>query len=145
MSLKLQVVASEDEFDDIWPMHFQAFHNPYNTFSKFFNPIHTTLDAAIEASKARHIKMWKGSANCYWIKVTEANTSEVLGAACWIHDNDPPQNPHVQPVNATWHIDGSDEKAFAEKLIGGLKSFLAERMTRPHFGKLGHGYHTLNV
>jgi hypothetical protein len=135
MIFKLEEVTSPSEFDEIWPVHFKAFRTPYNTYSKFFNPIHTTLDAAIESSKAQHIQMWEGNPACHWIKATETGSGKVVSAACWniILDVQPPIEK-MKPFVASWHVDGSDEKAFAEKLIGGLRGFVAERMTRPHLG-----------
>lgn len=31
-----------------------------------------------------------------------------------------------------WHVDGSEERLFAEKLIGGIKTFVAARVARPY-------------
>ena len=62
MVLAVEKVRNAAEFDAIWSMHFEAFQNPYNSFSKSFNPVHTTIDAAIEISKARHVAMWEGNA-----------------------------------------------------------------------------------
>lgn len=81
MVLTVEEVRNAAELDAIWPMHFQAFQNPYNSFSKFSNPMHTTIDAAIEVSKARHVAMWEGNAASHWIKVTDKETKHVIGAA----------------------------------------------------------------
>ncbi|KAF1959460.1 hypothetical protein CC80DRAFT_440970 [Byssothecium circinans] len=135
MELRLSEVTSEEEFDAIWPVDFKAFHNPHNTFSKFFNPIHTTLDEAINVSKERHIRMWKVNPACHWIKVMDVESRSVLGAACWginIGEHAPKPNAEKKAFNAGWHIEGSEEKLFAEKLIGGLMEFIAERVARPH-------------
>lgn len=135
MNIQISEVTLEADFDEIWPVHFEAFRNPYNAFSKFFNPIHTTLDAAIEVSKVRHIKMWRENSSCHWIKATEIQSGKILGTACWefnLEGNAPSEEK--KPFNAHWHIEGSDEKLFAEKLIGGLKGFIAQRITCPHLG-----------
>ncbi|KAF2815720.1 acyl-CoA N-acyltransferase [Mytilinidion resinicola] len=134
MHPKLSEVTSEADFDAIMPVLFRAFHSPYNSFSKFFNPIHTTLEAAIQDSKARQVAMWKGNQDCHWLKVTDAESGDVIGAACWEvnatgYDKG---GGSKKAFNASWHIEGSEEKLWAEKLIGGLKGFLKEKMTRPH-------------
>lgn len=136
MAFQFAEVTSPTEFDEIWPVHFQAFHTPYNTFSKFFNPIHTTIEVAIETSKARHIKMWRGNSACHWIKVIETESGKVVGAVCWNMnlEVESPSGNTKKPFEAYWHTEGSDEKAFAEKLIGGLRGVVAERVTRPHLG-----------
>jgi GNAT superfamily N-acetyltransferase len=136
MAFKILEVTSPTEFDQIWPIHFQSFRTPYNTLSKFFNPVHTTLEAAIETSKARHIKMWEGNPACHWIKAVSAESGKVVGAACWLINLEVQKLDQKKgPFNAHWHIEGSDEKAFAERLIGGLRGFVAERVTRPHVGE----------
>lgn len=138
MAFKLEEVTSAADFDAIWPVHFQAFRNPYNAFSKFFNPVHTTLDAAIDISKARHVKMWEASPACHWIKVTETETNQVVGAACWdimekgYADGD--AKKFRESFTASQHIEGSDEKLWAEKLIGGLRGAVMENVREGHVG-----------
>lgn len=134
MDFKLTEVRSVSEFDEIWPVHFQTYRTPYNVLSKFFNPVHTTLEAAIDASKARHVKMWGENEGCHWVKVTEAG--KVVGAACWIFRLDQPSYPtNNTPFNAYWHIEGSDEKAFTERLISGIRNFVSEKVRIAHIGK----------
>jgi hypothetical protein len=132
-NLKLEEVTSEKDFDQIWPVLFDAFEKPYNSFFQFFNPIHGMREEAIQVSKGRHIQTWKNDPDCHWLKVTDTNTNEIIGAACWeVHEKTP--EPSSASPNASWHIEGSEEKAFAEKLLGGLKGFIGERMMRPHLG-----------
>jgi hypothetical protein len=147
MCLQLHTITSPSEFTPIWPMHFAAFSTPYNPYSKYFNPIHTTLSTAIEASKNRHIQTWKANPACHWIKVVEAESGEVVGAACWNVNVGAKEGgeekgkgegeKEKRAFEAYWHISGSEEKVFAEKLIGGLRMFVAEKMgVRPHLGLL---------
>jgi hypothetical protein len=125
MFLTVEQVHSAAEFDAIWPMHFQAFQTPYDSFSKSFNPVHTTTDAAIEISKARYIAMWEGNAASHWIKVTDKKTKHVIGAALWELN----QSGYTAgdgerfktSFKATQHVEGSEERLFAEKLIGRLE------------------------
>ncbi|KAF2740755.1 hypothetical protein EJ04DRAFT_548281 [Polyplosphaeria fusca] len=133
MPFQLSEVTSVSDFDLIMPVLFRSFHQPYNTLSKFFNPIHTTPEAAIEASKERQISLWKSNPACHWLKVTETDSAQIVGAASWfVNVAVKPPSAEKKPFQAKWHIEGSDEKAFAEKLIGGLIEFGAARMTRPH-------------
>ena len=81
--------------------------------------------------------MWKANLACHWIKVVETKSEKVVGAACWMLNvgaHAPNPNGTRKPFVANWHIEGSEEKLFAEKLIGGLLGFVAERVTRPHVG-----------
>jgi hypothetical protein len=139
MVLTVEQVRNAAEFDTIWPMHFQAFQNPYNSFSKFFNPVHTTIDAAIEISKARHVAMWEGNAACYWIKVTDKETKHVIGAALWelneLGYTAGDGERFKASFKATQHVEGSEERIFAEKLIGGLRSAVIETIKGPHMGE----------
>ncbi|KAI0015811.1 acyl-CoA N-acyltransferase [Xylariomycetidae sp. FL0641] len=133
MPLRLEEVKDEQDFDQILPVLFAAFGEPYNTLRRWFIPVHTTEDAAIEAAKGRMVKNWKTHENAHWVKVTDSDTGDIIGAAEW-EIRKSPDGPEEaqQSINAYWHTDGSEEKAFAEKLIGQLKTFMKKRMTAPH-------------
>lgn len=135
MPLLLQEVTDERDFDEILPMLFAAFGEPYNSLRRWFFPIHTTTEAAVEASKQRHIQAWREHPDLHWVKVTDTDSGKIIGAAEWEirPEVDPDGRPQV-PINAYWHTEGSVEKEFAEKLLTSLKSFMKERMTRPHLG-----------
>jgi hypothetical protein len=139
MSFELNVVTDEKDFDEIVRVLYAAFSEPPTDFLKWYIPIHTTVDDATEAFKGRAIDSWKEDPQCYWLKVTDTETGKILGAACWeVHDaNKVQENAKVfsQPYNADWHMDGSEEKAFANILFEGMDKFMAEKMTRPHVGK----------
>ncbi|KAH7381502.1 hypothetical protein DE146DRAFT_670761 [Phaeosphaeria sp. MPI-PUGE-AT-0046c] len=136
MVLTVEEVRNAAEFDTIWPMHFQAFQDPYNSFSKFFNPVHTNINAAIEISKARHVAMWESNAASHWIKATDEEANYVIGAALWELN----QSGYTAgdgerfkaSFKATQHVEGSEERCFAEKLIGGLRSTVMETIKGPH-------------
>ncbi|KAF2472387.1 uncharacterized protein BDR25DRAFT_220877 [Lindgomyces ingoldianus] len=129
MPLSLTVVKEAPEFSDIWPVLFEAYQKPYNPFFKHFNPIHTTEQAALQASKERHIKQWYDDLKCHWIKITDTDTEDVIGAACWLIHDQPALDEVPGLINAYWHEEGSVEKRFAEKLIGeGLGGFITKRM-----------------
>ena len=138
MSFLLEEVKEAAEFDSIWPVHFQAFRSPYNSYSKFFNPVHTTLDAAIDASKIRHIQIWKTNPNLHWIKVTCKEMNEIVGAACWDVNEKGFANGDAKKFQkeftARQHVQGSDDKAWAEKLIGGLRTAVMENIRGSHVG-----------
>jgi hypothetical protein len=137
MAFQILEVTSPAEFDEIWPVHFQSFRTPYNTLSKFFNPVHTTLEAAIETSKARHVEMWAGNPGCHWLKVVSTESGKVVGAVCWLINLEVQKREQEKGgFDAYWHVEGSDEKAFAERLIGGLRGVVKERVGGPHVGKI---------
>ncbi|CAJ2509239.1 Uu.00g142650.m01.CDS01 [Anthostomella pinea] len=133
MPLKLEEVRDEQDFDQISPMLYAAFGQPYNSLRRWFMPVHTTVEAAIEASKQRAIKNWKAHENLHWVKVTDPESGQIIGAAEWeIREQVDNTNEPQQPINARWHIEGSEEKEFTGKLLTSLKGFMKERMTRPH-------------
>ncbi|KAI1770989.1 hypothetical protein F4818DRAFT_454902 [Hypoxylon cercidicola] len=133
MPLVLEEVKDEKDFDEILPVLYAAFGEPYNSLRRWFIPVHTTVDAAIEDAKARHIKSWKQHAGIHWVKVTDTDSGKIVGAAEWeIREQVSPPDEPQKPINAYWHIEGSEEKAFAEKLLMNLKGFMKERMTRSH-------------
>ncbi|XXH02252.1 hypothetical protein Hte_008621 [Hypoxylon texense] len=133
MPFILQEVKDEKDFDEILPVLYAAFGEPYNSLRRWFIPVHTTVEAAIENSKMRSIKSWKQHAGIHWIKAIDTDSSKVVGAAEWeIRQDVSPSDEPLKPFNASWHIEGSEEKAFAEKLLMNLKGFMKERMIRPH-------------
>lgn len=135
MPLVLEEVKDERDFDEIIPMLYAAFGEPYNSLRRWFIPVHTTVEAAIEASKERTVKSWKQHQGIHWIKVTDTDSGKIIGAGEWeIREKIDTPNEPQQPINAYWHIEGSDEKAFAGKLLTSLKGFMNERMSRPHLG-----------
>lgn len=138
MPFQLSEVTSTHDFDALGPLNYLDLSTPYNAFSKFINPIHTTLDAAIETTKARHIAMWKSSAAFHWVKVTETNTNQVVGAAFWeVNEKGYAEGDGAKFRNeykATQHREESEEKLWTERLIGGLRCAVMQRIRRPHVG-----------
>lgn len=67
---------------------------------------------------------------------------EIVGAACWVvrkgrggDGEKEGEGKEEEGVNAHWHVEGSEEKAFAEELIGQLRSFVKQRVgAREHIG-----------
>ncbi|KAI0378543.1 hypothetical protein F5Y04DRAFT_283772 [Hypomontagnella monticulosa] len=131
MSLVLEIVEDEKDFDQILPLLYIGFSNPPSPFRKWFMPIHTTLEAAIEDAKCRSIKKWRENKTITWIKVTDIQAGKIIGAASWDIREEMLEEPQM-PANAYWHREGSEEKAFAEKLLTELRTFTMERMSRPH-------------
>ncbi|OTB06975.1 hypothetical protein M426DRAFT_318340 [Hypoxylon sp. CI-4A] len=133
MPLVIEVVKDEKEFDDILPVLYAAFGEPYNSLRRWFIPVHTTVEAAINDSRERNIKSWKQHSGIHWVKAVDTDSGVVVGAAEWeIREKvDAPGSPQ-KPPNAYWHTEGSEEKAFAERLLTQLKGFMKERMARPH-------------
>lgn len=138
MPFTLEEVKDEKDFDEILPVLFAAFGEPYNSLRKWFIPVHTTVEAAIEDSKMRNIKSWKQHDGIHWVKAVDTESGKIVGAAEWEIRQEVSDEP-LKPINASWHIEGSEEKVFAEKLLIQLKGFMKERMTRPHIGRCHAG------
>ncbi|KAI0896465.1 hypothetical protein F4806DRAFT_464652 [Annulohypoxylon nitens] len=133
MTLRLEEVKDEKDFDEILPVLYAAFGEPYNSLRKWFIPVHTTVEAAVEGSKERNVRSWKQSEGIHWLKVTDTDSGKIIGAAEWeIREQVSPPDEPQGPINAYWHTEGSEEKAFAEKLFVNLKGFMKKRMGRPH-------------
>ncbi|KAI5923503.1 hypothetical protein F4810DRAFT_209018 [Camillea tinctor] len=133
MPLVLEEVKDEQDFDQILPVLWEAFGEPFNSLRRWFIPIHTTPDAAVEAAKARMVKNWKSHDNLHWVKVTDSESGKIIGAAEWeIRETIDDLGKAQQPINAYWQSDFTEEKQFCEKLLTSLKEFMKVRMTRPH-------------
>ncbi|KAI0197603.1 hypothetical protein F4808DRAFT_294423 [Astrocystis sublimbata] len=133
MPYLLQEVKDAGGFDEILAMLHTAFEEPYNPLHRWFMPVYTTTEAAIEATKQRIIKHWSHDENLYWFKVTDTETGKIVGAAEWaIRERINHPGEVQKPIEAQWHPEGSDEMIFAGKLVTSLKSFMKERMTQPH-------------
>ncbi|KAF2657387.1 hypothetical protein K491DRAFT_714424 [Lophiostoma macrostomum CBS 122681] len=133
MTLKLEEVTTDKDFDEILPVLYAAFGEPYNALRQWFIPVHTDVDDAIEAAKVRTSKKWKEHDNIHWIKVTDTDSGMIIGAAEWeIRESIPKADGDDKPINAYWHTEGTEEKEFAGTLITQLKGFMKDRMTRPH-------------
>jgi hypothetical protein len=136
MPLKLEIVEDASDFDSIIPMLYVAYGSPYNSLRPFYIPIHTTLEDALESFKQRNLKKWKEREQRQWIKVTDTDTGEMIGAGCWdVREEVEKVDRKEMEVDAFWHKEGSEERVFASRLMTQLKGFMKQRMARPHLGK----------
>lgn len=136
MSFQISKVDFTVEFDDIWDVIFDAFDTPHNPLFKFLHPIHTTRYDAIRVSKNRYVHIWLKQEGYHWIKATEKESGKVVRAACWtLYPEGQRDHPELPPIEASWLIEGSEEKAFAEKLFNGISKAVSHRVQVPHFGK----------
>ena len=135
MAFTLEEVIAENDFAEIASVLFIAFGQPYNSLRKWFIPVNTTVEDSLESFQERLLKGWKKSSDLHWIKVTDENTGNIIGVAEWEvrkRIEEPTSEP--TPLNAYWHIDGSEEKRFAEQMLTQFKAFMKARMSRPHAG-----------
>ncbi|KAI0388589.1 hypothetical protein F5Y17DRAFT_195013 [Xylariaceae sp. FL0594] len=135
MPLQLETVTEERDFDEILPMLHEAFEQPHNALHPWFMPIHTTVEGALADTKERTIKRWNQGANTCWLKVTDTDSGRIVGAAEWATRNQDQvasyRDPQ-KPIDAYWHIEGSEERVFAGRLLTLLSRFVKDRMARPH-------------
>ncbi|KAI0536261.1 hypothetical protein GGR58DRAFT_475765 [Xylaria digitata] len=133
MPYLLQEVTDPKDFGELLFMLHAAFEEPYNPLRKWFMLVHTTVEAMIETTKQRTVKHWNQLDILHWFKVTDTETGKIVGAAEWeIRERIDNPGEAQKPIEAHWHLDGSEEKVFAGKLVTSLKGFMKERMTRPH-------------
>jgi hypothetical protein len=79
------------------------------------------------------------NAASHWIRVTDKKTKHVVGAALWKLN----QSGYTAgdgerfktSFKATQHVEGSEKRLFAEKLIGGLRGAALETIKGPHIGE----------
>jgi hypothetical protein len=133
MTIKLEEVTSDEDFDKIWPMLFEAFAEPRNDFFQLYNPIQGTREQSLQASKERNIKSWHADTSAHWLKVVDATSSEVIAAACWHVHTETPTLPQ-EPFDADWHPRDSDERKFANIFFQAIIERAAQRMHKPHVG-----------
>ena len=136
MPLIIRQVSSENDFDKITPMDYDAWQFPYNPQLKHFRAQFATREEAIVDKKRKSIKSWKtNNPKRFYLMVVDTDTEadDVVGCAVW-EVNDKP-DPYGEKTVATWHPEGSVEKDFAERFINGLWGFIGERVSRPHMGK----------
>ena len=135
MSLKLEQVTCDEDFDEIWPVLFEAYADPFNPVSELMNPDQGSREKTIRVSKERHLQAWHNNPSTHWLKITDENTSGLVAAACWqVHKTTP--KPMKQPFDAKWHPEGSEERQFVSKWLGGVRETVARRMGGPHLGIL---------
>lgn len=135
MPLFLGEVKDAKDFDEILLVLYADFGEPYNSLRRWFIPVHTTVEAAIEDAKAQYMKSWKQHGSIHWVKVTDNDSGNIVGAAEWeIRERVSPSDEPRKLIDAYWHIEGTEEKAFAGKLATSLEGFMKDRMARPHIG-----------
>lgn len=88
MHFKLTEVYDDSEFPPILEVHRAAFEQPYSRLWPLLYPEPgNTPDAraaALADGVARTIQIYRSDSNSHWIKVTEADTDRVVGAARWV-------------------------------------------------------------
>lgn len=135
MSFRVEKVTNEQDFAEIARVLWAGFNEPYNATTKWFYPVLTTEDAAVDAMEARLVEGWKGQSDIHWLKAVEAQSGKVVGAAQWVVDEkvDGEPGPHPQ-IDPPWHAPGSEERRFAGMFLTSARGFMKEKVTRPHLG-----------
>jgi hypothetical protein len=132
MSLQVSQITDTSDFDEIMPMEFDAWQEPYNPQLKHFRPNLPTRAESIAYSTAKNTKkLLENDPDYFFLKVTDVETDEVVGFAKWAINQ---MNGGDDKTKAHWHPEGSEEREFAECFIDGLWGFLAERVINKHMG-----------
>ena len=132
MPLTVDLVTSENDLDRICEVDYDGWHTPYNPQLKHFRPITTSREEYITWNRKRN---WIHPDNPkhFLVKCTETDTDTIIGFAVWTVNDGAEENS--APTKALWHVEGSDDREFAERFINGLWGFLGKRVTRPHMGE----------
>ena len=134
MTLKLQEVTFDEDFDAISLLQWDAFTQPRNDFFQVYNSLQQPKEQVIQVAKERNLKSCHEDPASHWLKVVDSDTGGIIAAACWqIHKEAPPL-PH-KPFVADWHPEGSDERKFASMFFDYHEKRAVQRMNRPHIGR----------
>jgi hypothetical protein len=144
MPLIVSQVTDPSDLDVILPMEYDAWRTPYNPQLKHFRPDYLTRPESIAYTKARYVKkLEKNDLNEFIIKVTDAESKDIVGFAIWALNEMNTQDE--DKTIASYYPEGSEEREFAELFIDGLWGFIGERITSRHMGtkQLASGPHTI--
>ena len=132
MTFSVSAVKNENEFDELCPMAYDAWKEPYNPQLKHFQPTIENRDEAIAEMKSRYVgRMRERPDSKWWVKVVDLTTNTPVGLACWsVEEATDTNNTTV----ASWHPEGSVERRFAERFINGLHAFLNARLRGSYLG-----------
>ena len=142
MTLKLQEVTSDSEFDDIVPLQWTSYETPFNPFLILFCPTRgtgpTAREESMQESKERQAQWHHADPSSHWIKVVD-DAGTVIAAAQWnVYDSDPFAKRSEEPFTAYWWPEG-EGRQFAEAALGQWLGPRMERMRKPHLRKITAG------
>ena len=114
MPLQLSEVKTESEIIDIVTVAHEAYSEPLNTFWEVFK------GPSIAECSAR-VWSWHGEEQpgSHWLKITDVETNETVGAAQWIiHTSNPYEMPEP-PLKAYWWPEGGHRSAKVRRIAQG--------------------------
>jgi hypothetical protein len=134
MPLKLSLVTSPSDIPRISEIDYDGWHTPYNPQLKHFRPILATRDDYIAWSVKRQ---WLDPANpkYFLVKCTDTDKDVIVGYSKWEVNEGSDAKGEVETSKVTWHVEGSEEREFAQRFVDGLEGFVGERVRGPHMGE----------
>jgi hypothetical protein len=146
MPFEVSQVTDVSELDELMEMDYEAWQTPYIPQLKHFRPSFPTRAESIAYAKARKAKkLLSSDPNCFFIKVKDAETKEVVGAATWILNSASDGADDDEKARVEWYPEGSEQREFAECFIDGLSAFLGPRLTRAYMGRSFQRLQTLGA
>ena len=141
MTLSLQVVSSDAEFDDLIDCEWTAYETPHNSAWKFLYPVWGSAPedraAAMQESKQRQLESHHTKPNSNWLKVVDNDTGAVVGGALWyVYEKNPYQDFSMKDVTCTWWPEGP-KRQMADDMMVQFITPRVERMAKPHLCKSG--------
>ncbi|MCJ1465021.1 hypothetical protein MMC07_003636 [Pseudocyphellaria aurata] len=136
MPLKVQEIASDAEFDEMIPLQWVSYEQPFNPFLIMYCPVRGTGPTAradsIQESKERQLQWHRADPSSHWLKVVDTDTGAAIGGAQWnIYESDPFAKPPEHPFTAYWWEEG-EKRQFIDEALGQWIGPRMERMRRPH-------------
>jgi hypothetical protein len=134
MPLTISLVTSEADIPRIAEIDYEGWHTPYNPQLKHFRPILPTRDDYIAWSLKRE---WLDptNPNVFLVKCVNTDQNLIIGYAKWEVNEGSDAKGGVETTKAEWHVEGSEDREFAQRFVDGLEGFIGERVRRPHIGE----------
>ncbi|MCJ1261563.1 hypothetical protein MMC22_001428 [Lobaria immixta] len=136
MPLELQEATSDADFDELVPLQWISYEQPFNPFVILICPTRGTGPTAraesMQESKERQLQWHKADPSSHWLKVVDSDTGKVIGGAEWkVHESDPYAKPPEQPFTAYWWEEG-EKRQFVDAALDQWMAPRMERMRKPH-------------
>ncbi|KAI0116465.1 hypothetical protein GGR51DRAFT_555490 [Nemania sp. FL0031] len=125
MSLKLHELTTEDEFQLVMDVEFEAYSKPFNGFWDLL------VGASRDEWRARQWSWHTGDPSSHWVYVTDDTTGHVIGATNWnIHNT---KSPWVEgaPVLTAYWLEGP-KKNIGDQLFASFFGNRPKLMSKPH-------------
>jgi GNAT superfamily N-acetyltransferase len=134
--LQLSEVCSDDDFDILIPLLWHSYSDPRIPFLPLLfsaqDDSPESREKAMAISKHLFLKMHHADPSSHWFKVTDSETSEVVGGCRWhVHKTNPYVGAKAANFVAPFYSDAT-EKDFTSLVLGQILNPRTVRYAKPH-------------